>query len=162
MKFIKGKLPFVRITALLLSVPQKLRKQVLKANISSVPGKRKTWGLLTYKTHNLGTSIILPSLCQSHRVSLQQTTGQPGWTARFSPLGVDKTGLKSSLEKKKVSTSACITNCWKRQMEGMTGKAIISSGLPFCLDSKEMNIKFHHTLKCYLNMLENVVLLSEI
>lgn len=47
-------------------------------------------------------------------------------------------------------------------MEGMTGKAIISSGLPFCLDSKEMNIKFHHTLKCYLNMLENVVLLSEI
>lgn len=47
-------------------------------------------------------------------------------------------------------------------MEGMTGKAIISSGLPFCLDSKEMNIKFHHRLKCYLNMLENVVLLSEI
>lgn len=99
-KFIKGKLPFVRITALLLSVPQKLRKQVLKANISSVPGKRKTWGLLTYKTHNLGTSITLPSLCQSQRVSLQQTTSQPGWTARFSPLGVDKTGLKSSLEKK--------------------------------------------------------------
>lgn len=45
---------------------------------------------------------------------------------------------------------------------GMTGKAIISSGLPFCLDSKETNTKFHHRLKCYLNILGNVVLLSEI
>lgn len=101
MKFIKGKLPFVHITAVLLSVPQKLRKQVLKANISSVPGKRKTWGLLTYKTQNLGTSIILPSLCQSNRVSpFSKPPASQGWTARFSPLGVDKTGLKSSLEKK--------------------------------------------------------------
>lgn len=44
----------------------------------------------------------------------------------------------------------------------MTGKAIISSGLPFCLDSKETNTKFHRRLKCYLNVLENAVLLSEI
>lgn len=117
-KFVKGKLPFVRITALLLSVPQKLRKQVLKANISSVPGKRKTWGLLTYKTHNLGTSIILPSLCQSHRVSLQQTTGQPGWTARFSPLGVDKTGLKSSLEKKKSLLQLALQTVGKDRWRG--------------------------------------------
>lgn len=117
-KFIKGKLPFVRITALLLSVPQKLRKQVLKANISSVPGKRKTWGLLTYKTHNLGTSITLPSLCQSQRVSLQQTTGQPGWTARFSPLGVDKTGLKSSLEKKKSLLQLALQTVGKDRWRG--------------------------------------------
>lgn len=47
-------------------------------------------------------------------------------------------------------------------MEGMTGKAIISSGLPLCLDFKETNTKFHHRLKCYLNILENVVFLSEI
>lgn len=47
-------------------------------------------------------------------------------------------------------------------MEGMTGKAIISSGLPLCLDSKETDTKSHHRLKCYLNILENVVSLSEI
>jgi hypothetical protein len=47
-------------------------------------------------------------------------------------------------------------------MEEMTGKAIISSGLPLCLDSKEMNTKFHHRLKCDLNILENTVLFSEI
>ena len=47
-------------------------------------------------------------------------------------------------------------------MEEMTGKAITSSGLPFCLGAKETDTKFHHRLKCYLNILENVVLLSEI
>lgn len=46
-------------------------------------------------------------------------------------------------------------------MEEMTGKAITSSGLPFCLDSKETNTKFHHRLKCDLNILENTVLFSE-
>lgn len=47
-------------------------------------------------------------------------------------------------------------------MEEMTGKSIISSGLPLCLDSKETNTKFHHRLKCDLNILENTVLFSEI
>ena len=81
----------------------------------------------------------------------------------FSPLRIDKDRTqKLSGKKKKVSPTACITNCWKTQMEGMTGKAITSPGLPFCLDSKETNTKFHHRLKCYLNILENVALLSEI
>ena len=47
-------------------------------------------------------------------------------------------------------------------MEGMTGKAITSSGLPFRLEAKETNTRFHHRLKCDLNIPENVVLLSEI
>lgn len=126
--------------------------------------RRGNRGLLTYKAQCFGTSVILLSPCQSDGASLQQTTGQWGWTLRlFHPYELTRIGLKSSLEKKKkVSPSAFITNCWKTQMEGMTGKAITSPGLPFCLDSKETNTKFHHRLKCYLNILENVALLSEI
>lgn len=149
------KFPSVCNIALLPSVPQKLRKQVLEADFSSIPGKRGIWGLLTYKTQYSGTSITLPGLCQSSK-------SQPGLDSKpFIPRSWQGWDPKAPW-KKKVSPSPCVTNCWKRQMEGMTGKAIISSGLPFCLDSKETNTKFHHRLKCYLNILENVVLLSEI
>lgn len=89
-KLMKGKLPSVHIASLLLSAPQKLRKQVLKENFPCVPRKRETWGLLTYKTQYFGTSIILPSLCQSNRDSLQQTTSQQGWRVKLSSLRADK------------------------------------------------------------------------
>lgn len=103
MKLIKPKFPPARNTALLPSAPQKLRKQVPKANLYSVPGKRGILGLLTYKTQYFGTPIILPSLCQSNGVSFQQTTSQPGLLdgKAFTPKEPTRMGLKSSLEKEK-------------------------------------------------------------
>ena len=68
--------------------------------------RRGNRGLLTYKAQCFGTSVILLSPCQSDGASLQQTTGQWGWTLRlFHPYELTRIGLKSSLEKKKKSLS---------------------------------------------------------
>lgn len=113
-------------------------------------------GVLTCEAQYFGPSVI-PLVCASQ---LEMPISKPPTRVMVLSLGADKDRTKHALLK--VPTRACISICWERQMEEMTGKAIISSGLPLCLDSKEMNTKFHHRLKCDLNILENTVLFSEI
>lgn len=100
MKFIKGKLPLVHIIAPLPSAPQKLRKWVLKASFSSVPGKGKPGPL------DLQNSVFwnIRNSPQSVPVTqgLPSANHPPGRAGQrgFCPQELTRIGLKSSLRKK--------------------------------------------------------------
>ena len=92
--------------------------------------RRGNRGLLTYKAQCFGTSVILLSPCQSDGASLQQTTGQWGWTLRlFHPYELTRIGLKSSLEKKKKSLlQLALQTVGKHRWRGWQEKQLLLLG----------------------------------
>lgn len=92
--------------------------------------RRGNRGLLTYKAQCFGTSVILLSPCQSDGASLQQTTGQWGWTLRlFHPYELTRIGLKSSLEKKQKSLlQLALQTVGKHRWRGWQEKQLLLLG----------------------------------